>query len=168
MVQARGSPRDNAFDESIREYMMRRFRMRLDREMKISPTPQFSNHYTYVGSELISYAFRKAHVNEEAVVDYLNGFRTQKGEMKNTVDLLRFIVKKAQEAGYTVREDQILLGLRWAEVVSQEAYNHDMQYDSIQTNASLPVERMNQWVQFVCNMKDLEDYGKKMIDSAFE
>ncbi len=159
-----GKDEFKSFDESLREYMQRNFRKRLDNKLgRRSQTPYWSLYDYYTGYELFTYLNSKLGINDDDLADYLNSFRHD--ENLNIAELIRFYVRSAKQKGVSVSEPQVLNALKNIESSSQVVRQKSDVYEK--TVNSTPKEKQSAlYDEYVCVIKDFVDAGRFLIDRS--
>lgn len=159
-------PERRMFDESLREFMERSFRRRLDTRLgRSTPTPYSSFYPEYGGYELFVYLNEKLGIPDEALVDYLNNSRHD--ETHNAAGFIRFFANSARRNGITVSETQVLKALSFIETSSQLMYKESDKYSSSAGKAPNKDEKFKLFDEYVCSVKDYVEAGKMLIDESF-
>jgi hypothetical protein len=161
--------RSAMFDESVREFMQRNFRMRLDYRLSKDVTPYFSDYPEFMGNLLIRHLHDSLKISHDGITDLLDDYKYggQDKRMKNVEDLLQFYVEEAKKQNITVSETQVLYALRNIEVASQFIYDKIFMFTSRSASpdkATEDIAKANLFLDF----KSIFDMGKNQIDKALQ
>lgn len=155
------------FDEVVREFLERTFRLRLDHALaKEKPTPFYSYMYPfYIGSQYWRYLNDKLGVSDSELTDALNSIRTGEGPVKNVVDLINlYSIAGRKNYNKNLTEAHVLKALTYIETAVVVMMDERKKY--IASKGELSWD--DPFTEYVCGLYAHLQIAQERIDEALE